>query len=121
MEYHHVNSKGILYVIKKDEIEHLIQALSSYNVKVSDLRKLDVLFKSLETKTTMDEVIRNPEHPDWEIDEILVTRIKWTGTGDSYKKKEFRDLIQKNIEQWISALRGVLKIVEKNNTEKIRT
>jgi hypothetical protein len=114
MEYHHVNSKGVPCVIKKEEIEHLIFALSSYKVKTSDLKRLDSLFKSLETKTTMDEIIRNPIHPDWEINEILVTRIEWTGNGDSYKRKEFRELIQRNIEQWISALNGILKIIEKN-------
>jgi len=118
MEYEHINSKGVSYIIKGEEIKHLIQVLGTYNVKKDDLKKLDEIFRNLETKTTMDDLIRNPQYPDWEIDDVLVTRIQWTGWGESYKRKEFKDLIQKNIERYIKALHGILKIIENSLLKK---
>lgn len=111
---------GKLISLEYTEIFELVERVKSYTLKEKDLYRIDEILTQLKTKTTLDELIRCPQRPDWCINDVLVTRIRWTGTGEEYRRKEYSELITSNLEKIVIALEGILKLIsDKNKKESV--
>jgi hypothetical protein len=100
------------FTITLEECYKLLERIENYSLDMSDFFRLDSIFKALKTQTNMDELIRNPLKPDWEINDILVTRVKWTAKGEGYKRVEHRELIQRNLSRFHKSIKGIISIIE---------